>query len=278
MKRHPKYEDYSITEDGKVYSHLSGRFLKSRINKYGYEQLSLKGKTALVHRLVAEVYLPNIDKNLQVNHIDGCKTNNNKSNLEWCTAKQNINHSWETGLSKPLYGEDNPSTTITESIVHLICVMLQDGLRANDISKHLGVSKPIVLGIRDNKTWKSISSGYVFNVNRKYRRSIDTILKAANLLEQGLSNKQVCHQTGLHSYEVTRIRKKEFHRYILKDFNFPKSPYKKLYENDIIKICNLLQSGSSSKEIVKETGVSYTQLRSIKTRRTWKHISSKYFW
>ena len=54
-----------------------------------------------VHRVVAKVFLENNDKNkTQVNHIDANRLNNKVSNLEWCTPKENVYHSYQYGNRK----------------------------------------------------------------------------------------------------------------------------------------------------------------------------------
>lgn len=75
---------------------LKGRILKTTIRS-GYYNLNLskgnKRKSYQVHRLVAMAFIPTDDYSLFINHIDINRLNNKVSNLEWCTQKENVNHS-----------------------------------------------------------------------------------------------------------------------------------------------------------------------------------------
>ena len=87
---------YYITPDGRVLSTNNPETNCdtwreiSQYNGKGYRRVRLRGKTFKVHRLVAEAFLPNPDKLPYVIHLDGDKTNNDVSNLQW-SAKQ-TNH------------------------------------------------------------------------------------------------------------------------------------------------------------------------------------------
>lgn len=88
-----------------------GKIFKGKINKNGYVTVFLSThknrKCFLSHRLVADTFIPNPKNKPQVNHINGIKTDNRVENLEWCTAKENVTHSWKIGLSKKIIGEKN---------------------------------------------------------------------------------------------------------------------------------------------------------------------------
>ena len=60
-----------------------------------------KNKVCMVHRLVAEAFIPNPDNLPVPNHIDGNKSNNIVTNLEWTTYSENNQHALDTNLRNP---------------------------------------------------------------------------------------------------------------------------------------------------------------------------------
>lgn len=60
------------------------------------------------------------EKGLEVNHIDGVKTNNNLTNLEYCTHSENCKHACDTGLWEVFHGSKNGNSKLTEQDVREI--------------------------------------------------------------------------------------------------------------------------------------------------------------
>lgn len=93
------YENlYEVSNFARVKSLKFGkeRILKPGTNRYGYLHVNLyknnKRKDFLVHRLVAEAFIPNPDNLPLVNHKDENPSNNFYTNLEWCTNEYNLNY------------------------------------------------------------------------------------------------------------------------------------------------------------------------------------------
>lgn len=102
---------YEVSNDGRVrrlrFINGSHNFekikeCKQTLNTWGYMTVNLckngKANTKRVHKLVANAFLGESD--LQIDHIDGNKQNNNLSNLEYVTPKENTNRAWQKGLAK----------------------------------------------------------------------------------------------------------------------------------------------------------------------------------
>ena len=72
-----------------------------------------KRKSFLVHRLVAQAFIPNPENKPQINHINGIKDDNRVENIEWCTQFENMQHAIKNHLNKPLRGSKHPNSRKT---------------------------------------------------------------------------------------------------------------------------------------------------------------------
>lgn len=120
MKEITNYPGYKITRNGQVWSEKSKRFLKLRSDR-GYLRIYIYGLNGIrrnvrIHRLVAETYLPNPNNLKTVNHIDGNKSNNDVSNLEWLSHKDNMKHAYDEGLIIRHVGKE---TKLTRRVRHI---------------------------------------------------------------------------------------------------------------------------------------------------------------
>jgi hypothetical protein len=112
------FHEYDVYEDGRVYSHKTNKFLKHRYKIYVTVDLYInkKPKRYFLHKLLAELFIPNPENKPCANHIDGDKFNYNLNNLEWVTSKENTQHAWKIGLCKPSYFGKNVICNVTGRI------------------------------------------------------------------------------------------------------------------------------------------------------------------
>lgn len=138
---------------------FKGVYLKKSFDRDGYIHLSLTknrvSKNYFVHRLVAISFIPNILNKPLVNHIDGNKSNNIVSNLEWSTLSENRQHAYRTGLQRGAFGSKQTLSKLTdEKVLEIRAIGKTKTLL--EISEMYNVAFQTISMVLNRKTWKHI--------------------------------------------------------------------------------------------------------------------------
>ena len=157
-----KYAQYFVNEQGDVFSTKSGSIKKLKPGSIGKGYLQIvihnnsKAKGMLVHRLVAQTFIPNPKNKPEVNHKNGIKWDNRVENLEWATPKENIDHAFSTGLTN-MNGENNPSARLNEQkVLEIRELHKTKKYMQKELAKTYGISEALMSCIINKKTWKHI--------------------------------------------------------------------------------------------------------------------------
>lgn len=156
---------YLIDRDCNIYSLYYGRFLETIINESGYHLVNLNTKDGRrvqrrIHRIgmMTFCYFPGCEE-LQVDHKDGNKNNNNISNLEWVTGKENVNRAINLGLRSSWSSQNNPTAKLTDNqvldIVNMVINKVPDKLI---FEKYPNINISLLDNIVYGKTWNSLVS------------------------------------------------------------------------------------------------------------------------
>ena len=151
---------YILFENGDVVNSKTNKKLKPYSNGIGYFKVGFykdgKRIEKYIHRLLAESFIPNPQNKEFINHIDGNPSNNNLSNLEWCTKSENAIHAYKLGLkiASPSYGEKNGNAILNDEIVNTIRERYKKGEKQIELSNYYQVSKQVIYNVVHNKTWK----------------------------------------------------------------------------------------------------------------------------
>jgi hypothetical protein len=181
---------YIITNTGKVYNNYTGQEMKQRSIK-GYPCVALRffdgnistQKIYKVHRLVAEYFIPKIEGKELVNHIDGVKSNNNVTNLEWVNHSENTVHAVKHKLIKSFWNK--------ELAIVAINLIEQYDFNYKDVAKLFCITRQNVgyLYQRGYKTWglNTLNKTIKKHSNKKdipehYKEYITKLLKANTVL------------------------------------------------------------------------------------------------
>lgn len=142
---------YAVTSFGRMWCYPQGRrkgkWFKFNRSKKKYIQVGLKQKGQeriyrYLHRVVAKAFIPNPENKKQVNHKNGDRYDCKVTNLEWMTARENIQHAVDTGL--------NPYLKLSLSQKMEICRYRSEGTPAKALSKMYGINVNNVYKILNN--------------------------------------------------------------------------------------------------------------------------------
>jgi hypothetical protein len=152
-------------EDGSVYRHAKTvrnqrvykriQFSTHKATGRVYFTLTFEriSKSVLVNRVIGIAFLPNPLNLPEVNHIDGVKANNAKTNLEWASRSDQEKHAHGTGL-KASRGSSNANAKLTAGDVLKIRAAPEDSLAQLAIS--LQITRKTITDIRERKTWRHL--------------------------------------------------------------------------------------------------------------------------
>lgn len=149
------FEKYEISNLGRVRRlYKQGYKYRKPVSQNGYNHVTLSKNGAWskfqIHRLVAELFIPNPKNKPCVNHKNGIKTDNKVENLEWCTHSENEQHSYDV-LGKITNGLVRRKIPLSE--IQEIKEMYKNGITQKEISKIYDVSISTISLIVNNKTY-----------------------------------------------------------------------------------------------------------------------------
>ena len=165
LKTINNYSDYMANVNGNIFSIKSNKYLKPQLYKNGYTNVDLcnngKVKKFLIHRIIAETFLPNPKNKSQVNHINGNKSDNRVENLEWVTHSENQKHSIKLGL-RSAKGIKNSQVKLSEKIILNI-------FNSTEKNKYLAlkynISQATICDIKKGRSWTHITG--LINIRNK---------------------------------------------------------------------------------------------------------------
>lgn len=157
--KHPLKFNYYATDDGRIWSEKTQKFMSAREDKDGYLKVALScldnnGRHRFsVHRLILENFKPieGMEK-LQVNHINGNKKDNSLQNLEWVTCEENIKHAVENNLR----AEINGASKLTKEQVIEIFIRSNSGESNVKLGKEFNLHPDSIGKIKNKKKFQNI--------------------------------------------------------------------------------------------------------------------------
>ena len=213
-----KETNYEVSNIGQVHNWKQNSKVDIRENRAGILTANIKIDGQYhqipVHRMVAQLFVPNPDNKPEVFHKNGQRWLNWYKNLEWTTREEMaINGIGNIGIR-------GTSTKHTEEDVINVVKLAKEGMKIKDIVAQLGVTESFVIGILYRGEWKSVTHGLDLPEVQKATES-EKIHEACKLLEQGMAPGIIATEVGISAGIVYAIRAGKAHRYISNQYNIP---------------------------------------------------------
>lgn len=202
---HVGLSKYGVTLDGDIWSVRQNKFMAKVVHRDGYLFVRLIADDGIhrnyyVHRLVCMAFnpVPNMNQ-LQVDHIDGNKMNNNIANLRWIDNLGNAHAAMKLGLMPhAVFRSDDD--------VRQICEYLSNGMGCTAIANITGYPATAIEAIKYRRNWTHISKDYKFPQNRcRTLTSEEDVRKICELYCKGYDLTAISKITGIDRVLVRRI-------------------------------------------------------------------------
>ncbi|MGL5873038.1 MAG: HNH endonuclease signature motif containing protein [Xenococcaceae cyanobacterium] len=151
---------YFVSDTGNIKKIKGNGYKVQTRSKFGYHQISYGYKTYLVHRVVWEAFNGVIPKGMQINHIDGNKSNNYLFNLELVTPADNMKHAVKIGLKDGKNAEDNSMAKLTNNQYYELIHKIVNGATNKEIANEYQLHPRYVSLIRHKKRLRNIWEKY----------------------------------------------------------------------------------------------------------------------
>jgi len=138
------FEKYEVSNLGRVRNMKTGKILKPQPDKNGYLKHHLsehnKQKHLFLHRIIATTFIDNPEGKPCVNHIDENKLNNDLSNLEWCTVRENNIHGTRTKRAAEKLSQKVIQLDLNDNVLNEFESMKQAERETGVFASHIGAS------------------------------------------------------------------------------------------------------------------------------------------
>lgn len=148
---------YWVSECGDLYNAKTGYKLNVNPCKLsGYYKIGKSTGFTSLHRLVYASFIGEIPVGMQINHLDGDKSNNHISNLELCTPSENTQHAYDTGLASGKSGQENSGAKVSEQDVLQMYGLFKLGYSNKVVGEMYGIHDRYVSLLRHGHRWKDL--------------------------------------------------------------------------------------------------------------------------